>query len=237
MDIASLMNSQAAQDSQGSGNQTSGTRFGGGEDLDETFDNFLRMLTTQMQNQDPLEPMKTEKFTEQLVGFAGVEQQISSNKNLEKLIELQGYNQMGAAVNMIGKHIEADGDKLQLENGMAMGAYELGKKAESADIRIQNSSGQIVRTISGDTQGGRHEFLWDGLNDAGNQVPAGTYSYAIMAKDGDGNPISSTTSTIGRVDGIETEDGRAILKVGNAEVGLSQVKKVHDIPSPPSGEG
>lgn len=234
MDIASLMNSQSAQDN---GGKTEGSRFGSGADLDETFDNFLRMLTTQMQNQDPLEPMKTEEFTQQLVGFAGVEQQISSNKNLEELIELQGYNQMGAAVNMIGKHIEADGDKLQLENGMAMGAYELNKKAENADIRIQNSSGQIVRTISGDTQGGRHEFFWDGLDNAGNQVPPGTYSYAIMAKDADDNPISSTTSTIGRVDGIETEDGRAILKVGNAEVGLAQVKKVHDISSPPSGEG
>ncbi|WP_022727351.1 flagellar hook assembly protein FlgD [Fodinicurvata sediminis] len=235
MDIASLMNNQSAQASQES-SANNRSRFGG-EDLDETFDNFLMMLTTQMQNQDPLEPMKTEEFTQQLVGFAGVEQQISSNKNLEKLIDLQGYNQMGAAVNMIGKHVEAEGDKLQLENGMALGAYNLSKAAESADIRIQDASGRIVRTIEGDTSAGRHEFVWDGLDNGGNQLPPGTYSYAIMAKDGDEVPVPSTTSTIGRVDGIETDGGKAILKIGDAEVGLSLIKKVHDIPSAPSGQG
>lgn len=235
MDIASLMNNQSAQESQESG-ANNRSRFGG-EDLDETFDNFLMMLTTQMQNQDPLEPMKTEEFTQQLVGFAGVEQQISSNKNLEKLIDLQGYNQMGAAVNMIGKHVEADGDKLQLENGIALGAYNLNKSAESADIRIQDASGRIVRTISGDTDAGRHEFVWDGKDNGGNQVPPGTYSYAIMAKDANEEPVASTTSTIGRVDGIETDGGKAILKIGDAEIGLSLIKKVHDIPSAPSSQG
>lgn len=235
MDIASLMGNNAAQSN--SGSRTGSASLTGGENLNETFDNFLLMLTTQMRNQDPLEPMKAEKFTEQLVGFAGVEQQIASNKNLEQLIELQGYNQMGAAVNMIGKHIEADGDKLQLENGMALGAYNLSKSAESADIRIQNASGQIVRTISGDTSAGRHEFVWDGLDDEGNQLPAGTYSYAIMAKDGDEVPVPTLTSTIGRVDGIETRDGRAILKVGDAEIGLSLIKKVHDLPDAPPDQG
>ena len=118
--------------------------------LAANFDTFLALLTTQLQNQDPLDPMKSEQFTTQLVQFAGVEQSINTNKNLEQLIELQTSVQLNSAVSYIGKIVEVVADELMLDGGAAKISYGLDHNAETTIITIVDLNGNAVRTVNGE---------------------------------------------------------------------------------------
>ena len=87
--------------------------------LDDTYNNFLQLLTKQLQNQDPLNPMDTAQFTQQLVGFSQVEQQIASNKSLEKLIALQSSTNAFGAVSFLGNEVAVDSNDIALKDGKA----------------------------------------------------------------------------------------------------------------------
>lgn len=220
MDISTLGGAAAAQSD----------RFSGNSAMNETFDQFLLLLTTQLQNQDPLNPMDTAEFTQQLIGFANVEQQILTNVNLENLTALQAYNQLAAGVGLIGRWVEADGNSLALKNGEGIGAYTLLGEAASAELTVTDANGKVVRRMSVPTGNGHHEFIWDGRDDAGQVMADGLYSFAVRATDDDGNPVASYTSSIGKVDGVETDDdGILLLKMGDVKVPLSLIMRVHDI--------
>lgn len=206
-----------------------GARFGGDQNLNETFDQFLLLLTTQLQNQDPLNPMDTAQFTQQLIGFANVEQQIRTNENLERLNALQSYSQLTAAVGLIGRWVEADGDQLTLSDGQGRGVYTLASEAESAEIRITDANGRLVRTVTVPSTAGRHEFVWNGLDDAGQPMEEGVYTFSVRAVDEEGTGVLAYTTTVGRVDGLETDDeGRLLLKMGDSRIPLSLITRVHD---------
>lgn len=205
------------------------TSFGGNVAMSETYDQFLLLLTTQLQNQDPLNPMDTAEFTQQLIGFANVEQQIMTNQNLENLTALQAYNQLAAGVGLIGRWVEADGNGLTLQGGEGIGAYTLLGEAATAELTITDENGKVVRTMTVPSGNGHHEFLWDGKDDGGLSLADGSYTFSVSAKDADGNPVASYTSTIGRVDGVETDDnGVLLLKMGEVKVPLSLIMRVLD---------
>ena len=109
--------------------------------LGGSFDDFLKILVTQLENQDPLEPLEPQEFTDQLVAFTGVEQSISTNQNLEDLIALASTNQFSSAVGYIGKTIEADGATTVLENGSATWNYSLDALASSTTVSVVDSTG------------------------------------------------------------------------------------------------
>lgn len=220
MDISTLGAAEAAQSG----------RFSGNSAMNETFDQFLLLLTTQLQNQDPLNPMDTAEFTQQLIGFANVEQQILTNVNLENLTALQAYNQLAAGVGLIGRWVEADGNSLTLKGGEGIGAYTLVGEAASAEITVTDANGKVVRRMSVPTGNGHHEFIWNGLDDGGQIMADGVYTFSIKATDSDGGPVASYTSSIGKVDGVETDDeGILLLKMGDVKVPLSLIMRVHDI--------
>jgi len=223
---------QSAAESSQSGDSTANSRFAGDSAMNETFDQFLLLLTTQLQNQDPLNPMDTAEFTQQLIGFANVEQQILTNQNLEHLTALQAYNQLAAGVGLIGRWVEADGNSLALKEGEGIGAYTLLGEAASAELRITDANGKLVRSMSVPAGNGHHEFVWDGRNDAGLLLPDGPYTFSVRATDEDGEPVASYTSSIGKVDGVETDDeGVLLLKMGDVKVPLSLIMRVHDTES------
>ena len=207
-------------------NQTSTGGLGGSVDLAETFDNFLVLLTTQLQNQDPLSPLDTNEFTQQLVEFTNVEQAIKTNDKLDQLIAMQGAGILTGALDYIGKEVEFGGTEFTLAEGEATVVYDLASNAQETIIEIRDESGFTVRTLTGSTDAGKHEIAWDGKDEFGNSLADGTYEFEVSALDAEGQPISLTQGTIGRVTGVDVVDGIIMLSVGDLSVSLSQITSV-----------
>jgi flagellar basal-body rod modification protein FlgD len=204
--------------------------------LAENFDNFLTLLTTQLQNQDPLSPIDTTEFTNQLTNFAQVEQVINSNKKLDQLIALQGGAQLSAGVSYMGKQIEAPGNVMLLQDGFGRIGYELPQSSERTTIAILDSGNNLVGFFEGNTQAGKHLFDWDGTDSEGNPLPDGSYSVLVTALDEDNNTIESSITSFGKVTGVELEDGKVTLVIGSLSVNLEDVQSVYDLPATPDEE-
>jgi len=201
--------------------------------LAEDFAQFLTLLTVQLQNQDPLSPMDTTEFTNQLVAFSGVEQQINTNQKLDDLVALQLNNALGSALGYVGLNASyvsseffSDG-----ENPVKIN-YALDGVAVDADIRILNSTGDVVFEGPGQTAAGSHEFIWDGLDNFGNPVEPGTYNVQIDALDFDDVAVGSSTVVEGRVRGAETQGGLTFLLIGERAVSLGNVLNVSEPDEP-----
>lgn len=194
-----------------------------GASLAETFDTFLTLLTTQLQYQDPLDPMDTNEFTSQLVEFSSVEQAISTNQKLDELLALQNGMQLNDAVNYIGKTVGADGIILMLQDGQSTITYDLGANAADANILVIDEQGNTVRTLEADTGVGHHEVVWDGLDDDGQLLEDGLYGFLVTAIDSGDNPVPLVQGTAGQVTGVKLVDGEVILEIDELEVALSEV--------------
>lgn len=198
--------------------------------LAEDFDTFLNILVTQMQNQDPLEPMKSQEFTTQLVQFSTVEQAIATNTKLDQMLQAQAGNRASQAVNYIGKEITIDGNQIQLQNGAANFAYTLEGEAQNVAVEITNADGQVVRALQGDTAAGRHDVAWDGTDQAGQPLPDGVYNVQVYAVDGNDKTVKASTETRGEVTGFEVRDEQIQFQVGEVEVPFDQVTAVYATP-------
>ncbi|MDZ7714093.1 MAG: flagellar hook assembly protein FlgD [Rhodovibrio sp.] len=219
----------AAAQGQQTGAQSGG--LNGKGKLAEDFDTFLGILVTQLQNQDPLEPMKSQEFTNQLVQFSTVEQAIATNSKLDQMLQAQAGNRASQAVNYIGKEIAIDGNQAQLQDGQANFAYTLEGQAETVAIEITNAEGQVVRTLQGDTGAGRHDVSWDGKTLSGKQLPDGVYNVQVYAVDGDGKTVKASTETRGEVTGFEVRDQQIHFQVGSVEVPFDKVTAVYATPT------
>jgi len=197
-----------------------------GASLAETFDTFLTLLTTQLQYQDPLDPMDTNEFTSQLVEFSSVEQAISTNQKLDDLIALQNDMQLNDAVGYIDKKVGADGLILMLQDSEATITYDLGGNAKKANILIIDEEGNTVRTLEADTEVGHHEIVWDGLDDDGDALDDGLYGFLVTAIDADDKPVPLVQGTVGKVTGVKLVDGEVTLEVGDLEIALSDVLSI-----------
>jgi flagellar basal-body rod modification protein FlgD len=179
--------------------------------LSQNFDTFLTMLTTQLKHQDPLSPMDSTQFTNQLVQFASVEQQIAGNSNLEKLIGLQKTNQTSQALSYLGQTIEVAGNQLPLQDKKANFSYTLGQDADAVAVVIKDGDGRAVRTLKGEMTEGRHDLEWDGKDTYGNQLADGRYTVEIVAAMADGTSVDSATTAMGRVTEIGTDETNGTL--------------------------
>lgn len=220
----------AAAQGQQTGTQSGG--LNGKGKLAEDFDTFLGILVTQLNNQDPLEPMKSQEFTNQLVQFSTVEQAIATNTKLDQMLQAQAGNRASQAVNYIGKEIAIDGNQAQLQDGETNFAYTLEGQAQTVAVEISNAEGQVVRTLQGDTGAGRHDVSWDGTTQSGKQLPDGVYNVQIYAVDGDDKTVKATTETRGEVTGFEVRDQQIHFQVGGVEVPFDKVTAVHATPTP-----
>ncbi len=197
------------------------------QQLDSNYADFLKLLTTQLKNQDPTAPTDTNQLTQQIATLSQVEQQINTNKNLEKLITMINATQYNSVISYIGKQIEANGNQGALENGKAPFAYYLARDAANVDITISDASGRAVYTASGPATAGRKEFVWDGKNNAGQQMPDGIYTLKVEAKDASQNAITAQPYTTGIVTSIDSVDGTVYLSLGNIlSIPITQVVSV-----------
>jgi len=196
------------------------------EKLDNDLNQFLTLLTTQLKNQDPLDPMDSTEFTSQLVQFASVEQQIYQNSNLEKLVSYQETNQVSSMVNFIDKKVQVDGTNLPLENGQAEFTYTMPAGAKSASIIIRDPSGLSVYEQDADLSQGEHQFTWNAQASNGGTAPDGAYQVTVTGLDNQGEILEISQTVFGRVTGIGIDNGETTLFMGDIEVPQAKVLAV-----------
>lgn len=210
----------------GSTTQATSTATQASAGLAKNFDNFLSLLTAQLKNQDPLQPLDSKEFTQQLVQFTGVEQSINTNKTLEQMLGLFRNSSSIGAVSYIGKTIEAEGNTSSFAGGKAGWGYELPRAAAKTVVTVTDMQGRAVFQASGETSKGAHTFVWNGRNSAGQTVPEGLYQLSVAAVDSLGNPVSAAIRLNGTVTGVETIGDEQMLLVGEAKVRIGDVRTV-----------
>jgi flagellar basal-body rod modification protein FlgD len=202
------------------------------QSLNQNFDQFLGMLTTQMKNQDPLNPMDSNQMTSQLVQFAMAEQAIGTNSRLDKLVKMQESTTMTNNLYYLNRAVQYEGTEFDYVEGMSSAdlSYKLDRDAKSVNIDILNSSGTVVKTLKGEVGGGaKQDVAWDFTNTKGEKVPAGEYSFKVTPKgQNDDDYIKYTPYTFAVVTGVDfNSSGDAILRSGNRTVAVSKVMGVY----------
>ncbi len=196
-------------------------------ELDEDLQYFLNLLVTQLQNQDPLDPLDTNEFTAQLVQFASVEQQIAQNANLERLLTIQENAGIAAMVSYLGTRIEANGNALPLIDGRAEATYTLGESVDQTAVVVRDAAGRTVFTTEGETAIGSHRFVWNGLDGDGNRLADGSYTIDVVATRPDQSFAEATVTVSGEVTGASIENGEVLLFLGDIALPVADVLSVH----------
>ena len=201
-------------------------------------DDFLNLLVTQLQHQDPLSPMDSAEFTSQLAQFSSLEQMSNVNTNLEVLQLYQASINNSQAVGFIGKTIKALGSSIGVTDGVADQIhFELAENASSVIAHIYDSHKNLVKTIQpGGLNAGAQGVEWDATDNDGNKVPDGTYTFEVIATDTDANQVSATTLITASVSGVSFKDGTTYLLAGNQEIPIGSVFEVMEKLKPENEE-
>jgi len=200
--------------------------------LTNNFSTFLTLLTTQLKNQDPTSPMDSNQFTQQLVQFSQVEQQINTNANLSTLIS-QGQTQIGAyATSYLGKGVSITNGNASLSSGKATWNYSLDAAATADKLTVSDANGKIVYTADGEKTAGLHQFTWNGKDANGNQLADGTYKLTVAAQTADGTAVTTSIASAGVVSEIDMTSGTPkLLLAGGMEIGLGDIANVANVPA------
>jgi len=199
---------------------TSGTALG--------KDDFLKLLVTQMKNQDPLNPMDGTEYTAQLAQFSSLEALQNIDAEIQQLKTTQAAANNSRAADYLGKTVTAVGDSFDLSSGTVSNLrYRLDNAAAETYVKVYNGAGQYVTSIdSGARAAGEHLFTWDGLDSQGVAAPDGAYFIEVMAVDGNGNPVATETVFSGQATEINFRDDTAYILVGGREVTLEDIRKI-----------
>lgn len=187
--------------------------------INKDFNFFLKMLTTQLQNQDPTEPMDTTAMTQQIATYSGVEQQVKTNQQLEALLNSNKQSQLSTAVSYIGKEVETNGNVGTLQyaadgtqTGKAEYSYDLPKDVATVTVNIKDKDGNIVFTGAGPTSEGENIVKWNGINNTTNKpMEAGTYTMEVVAKKGNGEVLDVDVEGDGKLAYSDTTYGQAVF--------------------------
>ncbi|MEE7475381.1 flagellar hook assembly protein FlgD [Methylobacterium hispanicum] len=196
------------------------------QEIAGNFTQFLTLLTTQLKNQNPLDPMDTNQFTQQLVQFAGVEQQLKANDRLDSILASSKAASTASATSYIGQTIESTGTTADLKDGAATWTLNAARAAPRAKVTILDAKGNTVGQQDLSLNAGSQAFTWNGKNAAGISQPAGTYTIKIGATDATGTTVKVETGVSGKVDEVDLSGSEPVLVVGNNRVPLSSVTSV-----------
>lgn len=192
--------------------------------LAEDFSQFLQLLTTQLQNQDPLSPMDSTEFTNQLVQFSQVEQQINANQKLDSLLALQLSSISSVALGYVGMDISYVSSDMNYDGSKPIDInYALGSEAVTCKINVYDEEGVLVYSADAPKDTGTNSFTWNGTKTSGEAVEAGTYTVKIDAIDKNNKPIENSTVVTGHVRGIESQNGVVYVLVGDRAVPISSI--------------
>ena len=190
------------------------------------FQSFLTLLTTQLQNQNPLDPLDTNQFTQQLVEFAGVQQQLNTNDSLATLVSLQQTAQSTQALGFVGKTAVVNGNTAALTDSSA--TWDLSVPTNSnLNISITSSTGQTVFTGSYAANAGSSQpFTWNGLGNDGTQFPDGQYKLTATAADSAGNNVAIATQIQGVVSSVDLTQSPPLLSINGQTYTVSQIQSI-----------
>jgi len=181
-------------------------------------DDFLLLMVTQLQNQDPLDPQDSTEFTAQLAQFSSLEQAINANETLKGIADSMAQQDRSAALSMIGNDVVVNNSSFQLpESGGLDGelGYRLSASAGTVTLAVLNASGVPVASLPvTDYSAGDHFLQWDGLDGSGQPLPAGNYSLAVMATDGNDQMIAVSPLMRSRVNGVDLSGNNNALMTG-----------------------
>jgi len=189
------------------------------------FTTFLQLLTTQLQNQDPLSPLDTNQFTQQLVEFAQVEQQLKSNDQLSTLVSLQQTAQATSALSLVGATVVVNGQTANLANGSASWTLSASKPT-SGTISIADSTGKTVYTGSVSIDAGSQTFTWDGHGNDGTSQPDGKYTLSATGVDATGQSSTISTQVQAVVDSVDLTQSTPVLSINGASYTMDQLQQI-----------
>lgn len=232
--LTSAANAAAASVASAAGTQASSTGSATAaigstalQQLGSNFNSFLSLLTTQLQNQDPTQPMNTDQFTSELVQFTGVQQEVATNTNLSQLIALQQTSQMEQSAGLIGHPVTVSAQQITLQNGSGEITFQ-GQAGRTAAIAIVDGSGTPIRDLTMAEQSGTNRWSWDGTDNSGNAVANGAYNVAVeqQVTGGAGAPTALTFSVVGTATGLSSNGTTSQLALGALTVPFSSVLSV-----------
>jgi flagellar basal-body rod modification protein FlgD len=189
------------------------------------FTTFLQLLTTQLKNQNPLDPLDTNQFTQQLVQFAQVEQQIKSNDQLTTLVALEKSAQATTALAYVGQTVVVDGSTAQLANGRANWNLDVSKPS-TATITIRDAVGQTVYSGTYSVNPGNQAFAWDGHGNDGRLWPDGAYTLSATAVDTNGQSVGVSTEVQATVDSVDLTQDPPQISINGQNYSMDKIKRI-----------
>jgi flagellar basal-body rod modification protein FlgD len=190
------------------------------------FQSFLQLLTTQLKNQNPLSPLDTNQFTQQLVEFAGVQQQLNTNDSLATLVSLQQTAQSTQALGFVGKSAVVNGSTATLTNSQATWQLDVPTNS-TVNITITSSTGQTVFSGNFPANAGKNQpFNWNGRGNDGTLFPDGIYKLTATAKDASGNSAAVNTQVEGVVSSVDLTQSPPLLSLGGQTCTVNQIQSI-----------
>ncbi len=189
---------------------------------------FLKLLSVQLQHQDPLNPLDNSEFIAQLAQFSSLEGITNMSVSMDSMSEqIIGMNNMNAA-SLIGKAVKVPGNGLELgASGTAPVEYELSKDAAKVTVSIFNESGVLMGNYdTGSVRAGKNTFTWNGTDMSGNAAPAGSYTFSVAAAGIDGASVNVKTLKLSAVEGVVYEGDTPYLMVGGEKVEISSLQEI-----------
>ena len=193
--------------------------------LSGNYTMFLQLLTTQLQHQDPTNPMDAGQFTQQLVEYSQVEQQIKSNTTLGQISSSLSISNATSMLSYVGQTVSADGSQTTLSGGSAQWSFSL-DRAATATVNVLDGNGNVVYSETGSYASGSNSFTWNGQGTGGAKEPDGTYKVSISGQDASGNAATVATDMTGKVTGVDFSSGQPYLNVGGSKVSVWSVASV-----------
>jgi flagellar basal-body rod modification protein FlgD len=216
--IASTINQQTASSTTANSSQNALTS------LSSNFQDFLSMLMTQLQNQDPSSPMDTNQFTTELVQFSSVEQQITTNSSLTQLIQLTQSGEILNSASLVGHQVEVTSNSIPLQNSSGTVNFTT-TTAEPVTINIADANGTVIKSQTGQSTAGANSWTWDGTGDNGISYPDGAYSIAVTtASGGTSTPVPFTV--VGTATSVVNAGSTLDVSLGGLQVGFSSIDSV-----------
>jgi flagellar basal-body rod modification protein FlgD len=194
-------------------------------EIASNFTEFLQLLTTQLKNQDPLSPLDTNQFTQQLVEFSQVEQQMKTNDSLSTLVSMQQAAQSTEALQLVGATVVVNGANAQLTSSGATWTLNATKPA-TATITVADSTGQTVYTGNFAVSAGAQNFTWDGHSNNGTLEPPGAYTLTATALDASGQSTAISTQVEAPVTSVDLTQTPPMLTINGQQYTMSQLQQI-----------